>query len=50
VACTVLDGKRSEQVADNCRASGLLALTPEAMAEVKQVYDQKIGALVHAHW
>ena len=50
VTCAIPGGKRSEQVIDNCGASDLPALTPEAMAAVRQIYDQKIRPRVHNRW
>jgi aryl-alcohol dehydrogenase-like predicted oxidoreductase len=50
VSCAIPGGKRAEQVEDNCRASELPALTPEAMAAVRRVYDEKIGPLVQHRW
>ena len=50
VTCAIPGGKRAEQVADNCRASDLPALTPEAMAAVQRIYDHKIRPLVQHRW
>jgi len=50
VTCAIPGGKRPEQVADNCRASDLPALTPEAMAGVRRIYDEKIRPLVQQRW
>jgi len=50
VTCAIPGGKRAEQVADNCRASDLPALTPDAMAAVGRIYDEKIRPLVHHRW
>ena len=50
VTCAIPGGKRAEQVADNCRASDLPALTPDAMAAVRRIYDEKIRPLVHLRW
>jgi aryl-alcohol dehydrogenase-like predicted oxidoreductase len=50
VTCAIPGGKKPEQVADNCRASDLPALTQEAMDGVRQMYDRKIRALVHHRW
>ena len=50
VSCAIPGGKRPEQVEDNCRASGLPPLSPEAMRVIQQVYDQKIRSLVHHRW
>jgi aryl-alcohol dehydrogenase-like predicted oxidoreductase len=50
VSCAIPGGKRPEQVEDNCRASGLPPLTPETMAAMQRIYDQKIRPLVHHRW
>jgi aryl-alcohol dehydrogenase-like predicted oxidoreductase len=50
VTCTIPGGKRAEQVADNCRASDLPALTSDAMAAVRCIYDEKIRPLVQNRW
>jgi len=50
VSCAIPGGKRSEQVEENCRASDLPPLTPEAMAEVESIYKQKIGPQIHHRW
>jgi aryl-alcohol dehydrogenase-like predicted oxidoreductase len=50
VTCAIPGGKRPEQVSDNCRASDLPPLTPEAMATIKQIYDKKIRQQVHPRW
>jgi aryl-alcohol dehydrogenase-like predicted oxidoreductase len=50
VSCAIPGGKRPEQVAENCRASDLPPLTPEAMAEVERIYKQKIGPQIHHRW
>ncbi len=50
VSCAIPGGKRPEQVTENCRASDLPPLRPEAMAEVERIYRQKIGPLVHHRW
>jgi aryl-alcohol dehydrogenase-like predicted oxidoreductase len=50
VTCAIPGGKRPSQVADNCAASDLPALTDEAMAAVKKIYDERIRPLVHARW
>ena len=50
VSCAIPGGKRAEQVAENCRASDLPPLTPEAMAEVERIYKQKISPQVHHRW
>jgi aryl-alcohol dehydrogenase-like predicted oxidoreductase len=50
VTCAIPGGKRPEQVAENCQASDLPALTPEAMAAVRRVYDGRIRPLVQDRW
>ena len=50
VTCAIPGGKRPDQVTDNCRASDLPPLSPEAMAAVKRIYDEKIRAAVHSRW
>lgn len=50
VTCAIPGGKTARQVADNCRASDLPPLTPDVMAEVQRIYDEKIRRLVHQRW
>lgn len=50
VSCAIPGGKRPEQVKENCRAAELAPLTPEAMARVRRIYDEKIRPLVHQRW
>ena len=50
VTCAIPGGKRPEQVADNCAASDLPALTDAAMKTVRRVYDEDIRAAVHPRW
>ncbi|MGA8309961.1 MAG: aldo/keto reductase [Terriglobales bacterium] len=50
VSCAIPGGKRPEQVADNCRASDIPPLTPDAMAAVKRIYDERIAPLVQRRW
>jgi aryl-alcohol dehydrogenase-like predicted oxidoreductase len=50
VTCAIPGGKRPEQVADNCGASGLPPLTPQTLAAVRRIYDEKIRPLVHDLW
>ena len=50
VSCAIPGGKRPEQVVENCRASDLAPLTPETMAAVRRIYDEKIRASVHQRW
>jgi len=50
VTCAIPGGKRAEQVADNCRASGLPAPCADTMAEVRRIYDERIRPRVHTRW
>jgi len=50
VTCAIPGGKRPDQIAENCRASDLPPLTPEAMSAVQRIYDGKIRPLVHQRW
>ena len=50
VTCAIPGGKRPEQVSDNCRASGLPPLTPQAMAAVHRIYEQKFAAALQHRW
>ncbi len=50
VTCAIPGGKRSDQVADNCRASDLPALKDTAMNGVQRIYDETIRALVENRW
>jgi aryl-alcohol dehydrogenase-like predicted oxidoreductase len=50
VTCAIPGGKNPQQVTDNCRASDLPPLTPQVIAAVKDIYDQKIRRQVHQRW
>lgn len=50
VTCAIPGGKRPEQVAENCAASALPPLSPEAMAGVKRIYDDSLRGQVHQRW
>jgi aryl-alcohol dehydrogenase-like predicted oxidoreductase len=50
LTCAIPGGKRGDQVADNCGASDLPALTAEQMAGVKRIYDERIRPLVQDRW
>ena len=50
VTCAIPGGKRVEQVADNCGASGLPALAADALIAVRRVYDERIRPLVQNRW
>jgi aryl-alcohol dehydrogenase-like predicted oxidoreductase len=50
VTCAIPGGKRPDQVADNCRASGLPPLSAEAMAAIRHMYDARFGAALQRRW
>jgi aryl-alcohol dehydrogenase-like predicted oxidoreductase len=50
VSCAIPGGKRPDQVAENCRASDLPALSSEAMSAIRRIYEAKIKAAVHQRW
>ena len=50
VSCAIPGGKRPEQVAENCAASDLPALSEDVMRKVRAVYDARIRPLVHQRW
>jgi aryl-alcohol dehydrogenase-like predicted oxidoreductase len=50
VTCAIPGGKRPDQVSDNCRASGLPPLSPEAMAAVRHIYDARFAAALRNRW
>jgi aryl-alcohol dehydrogenase-like predicted oxidoreductase len=50
VTCAIPGGRRPEQVADNCHASDLPAITAETMAAIRRIYDERIRAQVHQRW
>ena len=50
VACAIPGGKRPSQVADNCAASDLPALSVQAMTAVSEIYQTRIRFAVHQRW
>jgi aryl-alcohol dehydrogenase-like predicted oxidoreductase len=50
VTCAIPGSKRAEQVRDNCRAAGLPPISPESMAAVRRLYDEKLRPLVGQRW
>ncbi len=50
VTCAIPGGRKPRQVQDNCRASGVPALSPETMKAVERIYMEKIAPLVHQRW
>jgi aryl-alcohol dehydrogenase-like predicted oxidoreductase len=50
VTCAIPGGKRPDQVAENCKASDLPALSQEVMGKVKGIYEGRVKGLVHERW
>jgi aryl-alcohol dehydrogenase-like predicted oxidoreductase len=50
VSCAIPGGKRPDQVAGNCHASDLPAISFAAMQAVERIYWDRIAPLVHQHW
>jgi aryl-alcohol dehydrogenase-like predicted oxidoreductase len=50
VTCAIPGGKRPDQVLENCAASDIPALSPQAMAAVESLYEREIAPLVHQLW
>ena len=50
VTCAIPGGKRGEQVAENCRASDLPALSKETMEAVRGIYEAKLKGQVEGRW
>ena len=50
VSVVIPGARRPDQARDNVAASELPALTPEAMQQVRKVYDERIRAQVHERW
>jgi len=50
VTCAIPGGKRPEQVAENCAASGLPPLSAESMDTIRRLYDERFRAHVHHRW
>lgn len=50
VTCAIPGGKRRDQVADNCSASGLPPISSKTMEAIRKLYDHKLRPLVHQRW
>jgi len=50
VTCAIPGAKRPAQAEENIAAADLPPLSPETLAKVKAIYDQKIRPLVHQYW
>jgi aryl-alcohol dehydrogenase-like predicted oxidoreductase len=50
VTCAIPGAKRPAQVEDNARGADLAALSPEKLAVIRKIYDEKIRPLVHHYW
>jgi aryl-alcohol dehydrogenase-like predicted oxidoreductase len=49
-SCAIPGGKRPDQVAENCAASDLPALSQADMDAVNRIYKDRIEPLVHSRW
>src|SRR5215470_8555080 len=50
VTCAIPGGKHPAQVAENCKASDLPALSQEVMGKVKGIYEGRVKGLVQGRW
>lgn len=50
VTCAIPGGRRPAQIAENCAAADLPALTPVQMAGVREIYQRLIAPQVHSRW
>jgi aryl-alcohol dehydrogenase-like predicted oxidoreductase len=50
VSCAIPGGKRPDQVSENCHASDIASISPEIMAAMRRIYDEKIRPGVHQLW
>jgi aryl-alcohol dehydrogenase-like predicted oxidoreductase len=50
VTCAIPGAKRPDQVDDNCAASDLPPISPDTMAAVRRIYEDKIREQVHYRW
>ncbi len=50
VSCAIPGAKTPEQARKNAAAADLPPLSPETMAAVKAVYDERVRPLVHSSW
>ena len=50
VSCAIPGGKHPAQVAENCAAAELPALSTGLMEEIEEVYNRRIRNFVHARW
>jgi aryl-alcohol dehydrogenase-like predicted oxidoreductase len=50
VSCAIPGAKNAAQARENIGAAELPPITPDVMAAVQQVYDQRIRPVVHPNW
>jgi aryl-alcohol dehydrogenase-like predicted oxidoreductase len=50
VTCAIPGARRPSQVEENAAAADLPSLSPDTLARVKALYDEKIRPLVHHYW
>jgi len=50
VTCAIPGAKRNSQVEENAAAADLPPLSPELMAKIRALYEQRVRPLVHQYW
>jgi aryl-alcohol dehydrogenase-like predicted oxidoreductase len=50
VSCTIPGARTAVQARENAAAADLPPLSPEAMAAIRRIYDNRLGPVVHASW
>ena len=50
VSCAIPGAKSPQQARENAAAASLPPLSPETMAAVKAIYDERLRPLVHSSW
>jgi hypothetical protein len=50
VSCTIPGARTAVQARENAVAADLPPLSPEAMAAIRRIYDNRLEPVVHASW
>src|SRR5581483_1432345 len=50
VTCAIPGAKRPAQVDENCAAADLPPLSPDTMARIRAIYEQRIQKHAHQYW
>ncbi len=50
VTCAIPGARRPAQAEENCQAASLPPINPGTMAQVEELYKQRIKPLVHHYW